>query len=82
VTLKLDWTANDGLSKGHIDIDVKVLPSTLILSTGKLTASGTLIKVTGYAIWTLYGNGNQTFAGGTNTDDVFEDDFVFAMASS
>jgi hypothetical protein len=59
----LNWTAYDGLSKGKADIDVKVLPSVLLtFSSGELHVEKALtLNAHGFAIWTLYSDGNQTF---------------------
>jgi hypothetical protein len=59
----LNWTANDGLSKGKVDIDVKALPSVLLtFSSRELDVEKALtLNAHGFAIWTPYSDGNQTF---------------------
>jgi hypothetical protein len=83
-TLKLKWTAYDGLSTGPIDIPVEVLPSILTTSSGDLKTSldGGQIPISGSATWTLDCNGNQSYTGSVTTELGLDYiDFTFTYTS-
>lgn len=81
-TLSFNWTANDGLSQNVFNIDIVILQSVLVASSGPLTAANTVgIGVNGSGMWTLYCNGQWTFTGSVSSSDVFNDDYGFGIAS-
>jgi hypothetical protein len=81
-TIKWDWSADGGLSKDTISLDIEVLPSTISFTSGNLDASGTAIDVKGEATWILNADGSAGFSGVANTHDVFPDTFVLMGASN
>jgi hypothetical protein len=83
-TLEIPWTANDGLSHNTITISLTILPSIKVFNSGERSPGvGTSAPaLTGSALWTVYADGNTTFAGSVHSDDTFTEDFYFGMVSN